>query len=87
MGKVPPKAVKIIDFGMVDNPSKAYETVLKIQAANLDMLFCNMLTYATSGTFGVIVRAVDVPIILVAFTAKKSAGLFKSFYVYAACER
>ncbi|KAF5067183.1 L-arabinose isomerase [anaerobic digester metagenome] len=78
MGKVPPKAVKIIDFGMVDNPSKAYETVLKIQAANLDMLFCNMLTYATSGTFGVIVRAVDVPIILVALQPRKALDYSKA---------
>lgn len=78
MGKVPRKAVKIIDFGMVDNPSKAYETVLKMQAANLDILFCNMLTYATSGTFGVIVRAVEVPIILVALQPRKALNYSKA---------
>ena len=78
MEKVPREAVKIIDFGMVDNPSKAYETVLKMQAANLDVLFCNMLTYATSGTFGVIARAIDVPIILVALQPRKALDYSKA---------
>ncbi len=78
MGRVPRKSVKIIDFGMIDNPSKAYEAVLRMQAANLDMLFCNMLTYATSGTFGVIVRAVDVPIILVALQPRKALDYSKA---------
>ena len=53
--KIPDQYLTIINFGMVDNPLKAYETLKKIEAANLDMIFCNMLTYATSGTFGIII--------------------------------
>src|SRR6056297_835204 len=50
--KLSTKGATIVNFGMVDNPKKAYETVKKLEAANLDLVFCNMLTYATSGTFG-----------------------------------
>lgn len=60
------------DFGMVDAPAKAYEIVRQMQAANLDLLFCNMLTYATSGTFGVIVRSLDIPIVLCALQPNKA---------------
>ena len=37
------KNVDIIDFGMIDNPKKAYEKLKEIQASNLDLIFCNML--------------------------------------------
>ncbi|MCB0669567.1 MAG: L-fucose/L-arabinose isomerase family protein [Saprospiraceae bacterium] len=56
----------IIDFGMIDDPSKAYAVVAEMQAANLDLLFCNMLTYATSGTFGIIIRTLNIPVVLCA---------------------
>lgn len=54
------------DFGMIDEPSKAYAVVREMQAANLDLLFCNMLTYATSGTFAVIIRTLNIPVVLCA---------------------
>jgi L-arabinose isomerase len=37
-----------------------------MKAADLDLVFCDMLTYATSSTFGLIVRDLGVPIVLVA---------------------
>lgn len=58
--------IEVVDFGMVDNAISAYETVKKLKAANLDLIFCNMLTYATSSTWGIIARELDVPIVLVA---------------------
>lgn len=61
-----PKNVKIFDFGMVDSPEKAYETIKEMQRQNLDLLFCDMLTYGTSGTFGIIVKTFDIPVVLVA---------------------
>lgn len=59
-------SVEIIDFGMVDCANSAYKLVPKLKAADLDLIFCDMLTYATSSTFGIIVKSIDVPIILVA---------------------
>ncbi len=70
--KIPDKEAKIIDFGMVDDPQKAYHIVKEIQAANLDLIFCNMLTYATSGTFGIIIKTIQVPIVMVALQPRKA---------------
>ncbi|MBZ0256866.1 L-fucose/L-arabinose isomerase family protein, partial [bacterium] len=54
------------DFGMVDDANSAYALAPKLKAADLDLIFCDMLTYATSSTFGVILREVNAPIVLVA---------------------
>lgn len=57
---------EVIDFGLVDTVAKAYELVPALKAANLDLIFCDMLTYATSSTFGIIIKSIDIPIVLVA---------------------
>lgn len=57
---------EVIDFGLIDDVFKAYELVPKLNAANLDLIFCDMVTYATSNTFGVVIRSINVPIVLVA---------------------
>ncbi|MBI4894086.1 MAG: L-fucose/L-arabinose isomerase family protein [Acidobacteria bacterium] len=65
-GKVRATGVETVNFGMVDKAQDAYRTAAQLKAADLDLVFCDMLTYATSATFGVIVRSLDVPIVLVA---------------------
>ena len=64
--KIQRNEVEVIDFGMVDDATTAYALVPKIQAANLDLIFCDMLTYATSSTFGIIIKTINVPIVMVA---------------------
>ena len=64
--KVERNEVKAINFGMIDNAEKAYAALPKLKAANLDLLFVDMVTYATSSTFGCIVRELNAPIVLVA---------------------
>lgn len=64
--KLDKHAVEVTDFGLVDNVTSAYELVPRLQAANLDLIFCDMLTYATSSTFGIIIKSLNVPIVLVA---------------------
>ncbi|MCG6189754.1 L-fucose/L-arabinose isomerase family protein [Maribellus maritimus] len=78
INKVEIQEATVVDFGMVDNPQKAYETVKKMEAANLDLIFCNMLTYATSGTFGIIIKTVSVPIVLVALQPRKALDYTKA---------
>ncbi len=56
----------VIDYGLIDDVFKAYDLVPKLNAGNLDLIFCDMLTYATSNTFGAIIRNLNVPIVLVA---------------------
>ena len=65
--KIPKEGLEVIDFGMIDSPIKAYEAVKSLSCANLDLIFCDMLTYATSGTFGIIIKTINIPIVLVAY--------------------
>jgi L-arabinose isomerase len=76
--KIPDCGIQIVDFGMVDSPSKAYEAVKAIEAENLDLIFCDMLTYATSGTFGIIVKSINAPIVLVALQPLKALDYSKA---------
>ncbi|MBV6640024.1 MAG: L-fucose/L-arabinose isomerase family protein [Cyclobacteriaceae bacterium] len=70
--KVKKNDVEVVDFGIVDNPEKAYKMADKLIRENLDLIFCDMLTYATSGTFGVIMKTVQTPIVLVALQPMKA---------------
>lgn len=56
----------VTNFGMVDKAQDAYALMPKLRGAGLDLIFCDMVTYATSATFGVIIRSLDIPIVLVA---------------------
>lgn len=58
--------VRLKKFGMIDNATSAYATVENMKAANLDLLFVDMVTYATSSTFGILIRELDIPFVLVA---------------------
>jgi len=64
--------VQIHDFGLVDDAESAYALVPKLKAANLDLIFCDMVTYATSSTFGTIIRNMEVPIVMVALQPLKA---------------
>ena len=64
--KVAATGVTVANFGLVDRAQSAYALVPKLKAADLDLIFCDMVTYATSATFAVIIRSLDVPIVLVA---------------------
>ena len=59
MAKVPKENRIIVDFGMIDNPETAYQKVNEIKSANIDILFCNMLNYATSAAGSVRVEIQD----------------------------
>lgn len=58
--------VEVENFGLVDNAQSAWAALPGVKSADLDLLFVDMATYATSSTFGVICREVNVPIVLVA---------------------
>ena len=64
--------VDTIDFGMSDCAETAYQLVPKLKAANLDLLFIDMVTYATSSTVASIFREIDVPMVLVALQPDKA---------------
>ena len=70
--------VNVIDFGISDCAETAYSTVPKINAADLDLLFVDMVTYATSATIGIIFREVRVPVVLVALQPLKALDYNKA---------
>ncbi|HWR12207.1 MAG TPA: L-fucose/L-arabinose isomerase family protein [Rectinemataceae bacterium] len=58
-------AVEIVDFGLIDDSRAAYRVLEEIRKADLDLLFIDMVTYATSATFAPLVQALNIPIVLV----------------------
>jgi L-arabinose isomerase len=66
VGRVEGRGVRVTNFGMVDKAQDAYALLARLKAADLDLVLCDMLTYATSATFGVIIRSLDVPLVMVA---------------------
>lgn len=58
--------VEVVEFGLIDAAEPAYAVVPRIKAADLDLLFVDMVTYATSSTFGVLCTELELPMVLVA---------------------
>lgn len=69
---------EVVDFGMVDTSQTAYETVKKINGADVDVLFCNMITYATSSVFAPIIRDCHLPMVLVALQPLKAMDMTRA---------
>jgi len=70
--------VQVTSFGIADDAASAYALLHKLRAADLDLVFCHMLTYATSASFGAIVRGLDIPLILVALQPLKALDSSKA---------
>lgn len=58
--------VEVIDFGLVGSNAEGYEAAKRINEQGIDMLMCNMITYATSSVFTPIILGCDIPMILLA---------------------
>ncbi len=77
--------VKVSSFGISDNPQKAASMIPAMKAADLDLLFVDMVTYATSSTFAPFVRELNCPIVLVALQPDsrldyEHATIYKQLY-------
>ena len=70
--------VQVTSFGISDDAASAYAMLPKLKAADLDLVFCHMLTYATSASFGAIIRGLDVPLVLVALQPLKALDYSKT---------
>ncbi|UCD50412.1 MAG: L-fucose/L-arabinose isomerase family protein [Phycisphaerales bacterium] len=64
--------VQVTCLGIVDDAPSAYAALPQLKAADLDLVFCDMLTYATSASFAAIMRGLDVPLVLVALQPLKA---------------
>ncbi len=70
--------VEIVDFGMIDSSEKAFAAVPKMLAANVDVMFCNMVTYATSSVFAPIIKRLDKPVVLTALQPRNALDYTKA---------
>lgn len=64
--KVEKLQVDVVDFGMVDDSASAYRALKEIRKQDIDLLFVDMVTYATSATFAPLIQSLNIPIVLVA---------------------
>lgn len=58
--------VKVFDYGIIGSNSEAFATAEKINGDKIDLIICNMITYATSSVFAPMVQNTNAPIILTA---------------------
>jgi len=65
-GRIRAEGIEVEEFGLVDDAPSAWAALPRVKGADIDLLFVDMATYATSSTFGVICREVNAPIVLVA---------------------
>ncbi|NND05037.1 MAG: L-fucose/L-arabinose isomerase family protein [Saprospiraceae bacterium] len=56
----------VVNFGISDCAERAFEILTRIRQANIDLLFIDMLTYATSSSVACIFQSLQIPIVLVA---------------------
>lgn len=65
-------AVEIKEFGLIEDSQTTYQALEEIKKANLDLLFIDMVTYATSATFAPLIQSLTIPIVLVVLQPLKA---------------
>lgn len=70
--------VEVVNFGFSGNNSQAYELAAEIKKQDVDLLICNMITYATSSVFAPIILDCDVPMILTALQPRSKLDYSKA---------
>jgi len=63
-GKLQRPGVEIVNLGLVDTPKKALEAGHQFRAADVDMIFLHVSTYALSSTVLPVVQRAKVPVII-----------------------
>ena len=66
IAKIECNGVEVINFGIIGDNETAYIKARDINASGIDLLICNMITYATSSVFAPIIRECNAPMILAA---------------------
>ncbi|HEV2320204.1 MAG TPA: arabinose isomerase, partial [Verrucomicrobiae bacterium] len=56
--------VKVVNLGLVDSVSRAFEASHKFRASDVDLIFLYVTTYALSSTVLPVVRRAKVPVII-----------------------
>jgi len=71
--------VEVIDYGIIGSNSAAFELADKILADKIDLIICNMITYATSSVFVPILQnSAKIPIVLLALQPRMALDYTKA---------
>ena len=70
--------VTVLDYGIIGSNTAAFETADRINGDKVDLIICNMITYATSSVFAPIVQNTSAPIILLALQPRKGLDYTKA---------
>ena len=68
--------VELIDLGIIDDSISAFKAAEKI--LDVDLVFCNMITYATSSVFAPILKIINAPIVLIAAQPRSALDYAKA---------
>ena len=63
---------EVTDFGMADDAESAYAMAREIKKGDFDLVFCNLATYATSATWGIMLKEIAAPVIMIGLQARRS---------------
>jgi L-arabinose isomerase len=63
-GRLARPGVEIVNLGLIDNPEKALQAGHDFRAADVDLIFLHVTTYALSSTVLPVVRRAKVPVII-----------------------
>lgn len=58
--------VELVDLGMIDSNEKGFAAAQDFNATGVDLIVCNMITYATSSVFAPVIQNCSAPMIMVA---------------------
>ncbi|MBE6769863.1 MAG: arabinose isomerase [Ruminococcaceae bacterium] len=70
--------VQVFDYGIVGSNQKGYEVADSINGDKIDLIICNMITYATSSVFAPILQNTKAPIVLLALQPLKRMDYSKA---------
>ncbi|MGH6643777.1 MAG: hypothetical protein ACRED3_13890, partial [Bradyrhizobium sp.] len=59
-----PESVEVVGAGLVDTADAAHEAGKRFRAADVDLIFCHLGTYASAETLLPAIRELDVPVIM-----------------------
>ena len=79
-----PGTVELVDGGMITTKEEAMTAGDKFRAADVDMVFLQMLIYATSYNVLPVVRDLNVPVVVINIQKKKAPEYSKNRYSYLA---
>ena len=78
IAKLKANGVEVVDYGIIGNNTAAYEAAARMRGDGLDLIMCNMITYATSSVFAPVIMTVDVPMVLVALQPRTAMDYTKA---------